>query len=107
MKTKSLKWSCMLLLLVGCVSPHVVTEPKANVDFRQYRTGKLVLADSVQSGCSKEGLPMLEGLLSGKLQSLGYQVVAADPKLTLAVNVTAFSFGDRATRVVGGVCAGA
>jgi hypothetical protein len=104
MKTASITYGCMLLLLTGCVSPRVVTPPKAGVNFREYRTVKVLVTDAVNTSYSKEGLPM--GLLKGKLQSLGHQVVEADPQMILEVDVRAFDPGDRAMRMIVGFGAG-
>jgi len=106
MKTASINYGCMLLLLTGCVSPRVVTPPKAGVNFREYRTVKVLVTDAVNTSYSKEGRRMLEGLLKGKLQSLGHQVVEVDPQMILEVEVRAFDPGDRAMRMIVGFGAG-
>lgn len=92
--------------LAGCVTPQVTTPPPAGADFHQFHKARLVLTDSVNTAYSKEGLPMFEGLLKGRLQSLGYSLVETDPELTVEVTVRQFDPGDRALRTLIGFGAG-
>lgn len=92
--------------LAGCVSPKVTTPASAGVDFHQFHKVKLVITDSAKTAYAKEGLPMFEGLLKGRLQSFGYTLVAADPELVVNVTVSQFDPGDRTMRTVIGFGAG-
>jgi hypothetical protein len=58
--------------LTGCVSTKVTTSAPAAVDFHQFHKVGLIVTDSAKTAYSKEGLPMFDGLLKGRLQSLGY-----------------------------------
>jgi len=93
-------------LLAGCVSPKVTTPAPAAVDFHQFHKVKLVLTDSAKTAYAKEGLPMFEGLLKGRLQSLGFTLVEADPELVVAVTVSQFDPGNRTMRTLIGFGAG-
>jgi hypothetical protein len=90
------------LLLVGCISPKITTPPAAAVDFRDHQKIKVVLTDSVNTSSSKEAAPMFEGLLKGKLQSIGYMPVDSNPEMILDVTLTEFNLGDRALRMAVG-----
>lgn len=92
--------------LSGCVTPQIKTSPPAAVAFHQFHQVRLILTDSVNTPFSKEGLPMFEGLLRGRLQSFGYTIVEADPELIMEVNIQQFDPGNRALRTVVGFGAG-
>ena len=93
-------------VLPGCVTPHATKLPNTGVDLHQFHKVKLVVTDSANTAYAKEGLPMFEGLLKGRLQSLGYTLVEADPEMVLGVTVSRFDPGDRAMRTVIGFGAG-
>ncbi len=92
--------------LAGCVSPTITTPASAGVDFHQFHKVRLIVTDSAKTAYAKEGLPMFEGLLKGRLQSFGYTLVEADPELVVNVTVSQFDPGDRALRMVIGFGAG-
>jgi hypothetical protein len=94
------------MLVSGCVTPQVVSPPKTTVDFRQYKTVKLVMTDEVKTPYSQEGLPMFEAFLKGRLQYLGYSVGAADGDLTLEVRILSFAPGNAVARSLVGFGAG-
>ena len=58
----------LAIVLVGCVTSQVVTPVPAALDLHQFKTVTLVVADEVNTVFSREGLPMFEGLLKGRLQ---------------------------------------
>jgi hypothetical protein len=99
MKTNILLLLSVPILLAGCVAPKVTSPAPAAVSLRQYPKVKVVVTDSVNSVYSKEGVPMLEGLLKGKLQSLGYTPVDANPQMIVDVQLTKFEPGERALRM--------
>jgi hypothetical protein len=92
--------------LAGCVSPKVITPVPATVDFHQFHKVKMSLTDSANTAYSKEGLPMFEGLLEGRLQSLGFTFVEVEPEMLLEVTVHQFDPGNRALRTIIGFGAG-
>lgn len=94
------------LLTAGCVSPRATQPNAGSADLKNLRRVQLVVTDAVNSSYSREGLPLFEGLLQGKLQSGGYTVVTNAPELTLAVTVNEFSAGNRTLRTVVGFGAG-
>ena len=94
------------LLTAGCVSPRATQPNAGSTALKNVQRVKLVVTDSVNSSYSRQGLPLFEGLLQGKLQSEGYTVVTNDPQLTLAVTVNEFSAGNRTLRTVVGFGAG-
>ncbi len=96
----------LVLPLMGCVSPHATKPSVAGVDFKQYRNVKLAVIDSVNTPYSKEGVPMLEGLLKGRLESMGYTLVGTNAQMSLDVTVREFSPGDRTLRTLVGFGAG-
>lgn len=96
----------LTVLLCACVTPEVVTSPTQAVDFRQYKTIHLIMTDQTGTPYSREGLPMFEGLLKGKLASMGYSFVEADADMTVEVRVTEFTPGNRAARTIVGFGAG-
>jgi hypothetical protein len=87
-------------VLTGCVTPQATKPPTAGVDFHQFHKVKLVVTDSAKTTYAKEGLPMFEGLLKGRLQSLGYTLVEADPEMVVDVTVSQFDPGNRALRTL-------
>jgi hypothetical protein len=94
------------LLLAGCIAPKVTSPPAAAVNFREHQKVKIVLTDSVNTPSSQQAAPMFEGLLKGKLQSIGYTPVENDPEMVLDVKLTQFDLGDRALRMAVGHGAG-
>ncbi len=95
-----------LFLITSCVTPQAFIPPGRTVNFSQYKAAKLVVVDSVNTPYSKEGIPMFEGLLRGRFQSLGFSVVEKDEDLRIEVNITSFEPGSRATRLIVGFGAG-
>ena len=95
-----------LSLTSSCVTPQAFIPPGRTVNFSQYRATKLVVVDSVNTPYSKEGIPMFEGLLRGRLQSLGFSVVERDEDLRVEVNITSFEPGSRAVSLIVGFGAG-
>ncbi len=96
----------LMFLVSGCVTPTVIKPVSGSVDFKAYKSVKLELKDWVKSPYSEDGIPMLNGLLKGKLQSLGYSVVDTGEDMTIEVNVTDFAPGSAAARFFIGFGAG-
>jgi hypothetical protein len=93
-------------LLVGCVGPQVTAPVPAALDLHQFKTATLVVVDGVNTPYSRDGLPMFEGLLKGRMQSAGYSMVDSNAQMAVEVTVTEFTPGDRALRMTVGVGAG-
>ena len=93
-------------LLVGCATPQVTTPVRAAVDIHQFNTATLVVVDGVNTPFSREGLPMFEGLLKGRMQSAGYTMVDSNAQMVLEITVNEFTPGDRALRLTVGFGAG-
>ena len=87
-------------------TPTVVKPPTGAVDFKRYKTVKLVMTDWVNTPYSKGGIPMFKGLLQGTLQSLGYSSVNRDENMRIEVRVTEFKPGSAAARFIIGFGAG-
>jgi len=105
------KLKLILLAVVGaalasCVSPKITTSAPTDVDFHQFHTVKLVVTDSARTAYAQEGLPIFEGLLKGRLQSLRYALVEADPEMSLNVTISQFDPGNRTMRTLIGFGAG-
>jgi hypothetical protein len=97
---------CLSCLLVGCISTKV-TQPAANTaDLGRFQSVKIVMKDSVATAYSRESMPIFAGMLTGKLQSLGFLVTDFTPQMVLAVEVHEFSPGNRALRTFVGFGAG-
>jgi hypothetical protein len=103
---RTLSAALVVILMGGCVTPQVTTVPAGPVDFKQYKTVKVAVTDEVKTPYSKEGMPMFDGLLRGKLQSLDYSLVDTGADMTLQVKVLAFDPGNRAARTLVGFGAG-
>jgi len=93
-------------LLVGCATPQVTTPVRAAVDIHQFNTATLVVVDGVNTPFSREGLPMFEGLLKGRMQSAGYTMVDSNAQMVVEVTVNEFTPGNRALRMTVGLGAG-
>jgi hypothetical protein len=93
-------------VLAGCVSPQVTKPSPTTVDLRRFHRVKLVVTDAVNSPYSREGVPMFEGLLKGKLQALGYTLVESGPEMVVGVTVHEFNEGNRTLRTIVGFGAG-
>ena len=93
-------------VLPGCVTQQATKLPNTGVDLHRFHKVKLVVTDSANNAYAKEGVPMFEGLLKGRLQSLGYTLVEADPEMVVSVTVSRFDPGDRALRTLIGFGAG-
>jgi hypothetical protein len=92
--------------LLSCVTPKITKPPEEPIDFKQYKKVKLAVFDEVKTPYSIEGMPMFEGLLKGKLQSLGYSMADQEEDLLLEVRVTGFKPGSAAVRFLVGFGAG-
>ena len=95
-----------IIFLSGCVTPKISKPPDEAIDFKKYKKVKLAVFDEVKTPYSIEGMPMFEGLLRGKLQSLGYSMVEQDEDMLVEIRVTAFKPGSAATRFLVGFGAG-
>ncbi len=95
-----------VIFLTACVTPKVSKPTDEGVDFRQYKKIKLTVMDEVKTPYSIEGMPMFEGLLKGKLQSLGYSTVDQEMDMILEIKVTAFKPGSATARFFVGFGAG-
>jgi hypothetical protein len=87
-----------IIFLSACVTPKITKPPEEPIDFKQYKKVKLVVFDEVKTPYSIEGMPMFEGLLKGKLQSLGYSMVEQDEDMLLETRITDFKPGSAALR---------
>lgn len=100
----------ILVLSIGflssCVTPKISKPSEEPIDFKQYKKVKLIVYDEVKTQYSTEGIPMFEGLLKGKLQSLGYSVVEQDEDMLLDIRITGFKPGSAALRFLVGFGAG-
>jgi hypothetical protein len=96
----------LVVLLAGCVTPQATKPLTAGVNLRQFRQVKLVVTDAVDTAYSNEGLPMFEGLLKGRLQSLGFTLVDASAEMVVDVKVHQFDPGNRSLRMLVGLSAG-
>jgi hypothetical protein len=103
---RTLSLALVVMLMSGCVTPQVTKAPTAPVDFTQYTKVKVVVTDGVNTPYSKEGMPMFEGLLKGRVESLGHSIVYAQEDMALQVKVLAFDPGNRAARTLVGFGAG-
>jgi len=95
-----------MFVLSGCVTPTVIRPASDSVNFKAYKSVKLEVTDWVKSPYSEDGIPMLDGLLRGKLRSLGYTLVDSGDDMTIEVNVTDFTEGSAAARFFVGFGAG-
>lgn len=95
-----------LILLAGCVSPRVTKPAPAAVELQRFHRARLAVTDAVDTPYSKEGVPMFEGLLKGRLQALGYTLVETDPEIVVNVRIHRFDKGNRAVRTLVGFGAG-
>jgi hypothetical protein len=96
----------LVVSLISCVSTKSYKAVEGPIEFQNYKKIKLAIQDDVNTPYSSEGLPMFEGLLKGKLKSLGFQVVDVDEDMALDINVTAFKPGSTAARLLIGFGAG-
>src|SRR5262245_34307861 len=93
----------LAFLLTGCVARKITIPSQAGGAWRDYNTAKLVVVDSVQTAYAREGEPIFEELLKGKLGSLGYLLAESNADLNVEATITAFDPGNRALRaLVGG-----
>ncbi len=96
----------LAVVLVSCVTPQSHQSSNEPVNFKKYEKIKLVITDAVNTPYSASGLPMFEGLLKGKLRSIGYSLVDNDEDMRLEINVTGLKPGNRALRTLVGYGAG-
>jgi hypothetical protein len=96
----------LVMFMMSCVSTRSYKAVEGPIEFQNYKKIRLAIQDNVNTPYSTEGLPMFEGLLKGKLKSLGFQVVDVDEDMALEINVTAFKPGSAAARLLIGFGAG-
>ena len=94
------------LFLVSCVTPKGFVPSGQRLDFKQYHVAQVFTTDEVQSPYSKQAIPMFEGLLRGKLQSLGFALSDEQPDLRVHIKIKTFDPGNRAVRMIVGFGAG-
>jgi hypothetical protein len=68
------------MLLYGGVTSEVISSPANRTDLRLFKKVELIVTDGTNTGYSKNGTPMFEGLLRGRLQSIGYTLWIRSPK---------------------------
>jgi len=91
---RGLKLTAVLaVLLTSCVTAKVITPSAGPIDFKQYKTVRLIVLDSVMTPYSREGIPLFEGWLKDMLQSQGYSIVEKEEDLRIEVTVTEFRPG--------------
>ncbi len=95
-----------IIFLSACVTTKVSKPTEEVIDFKQYKKVKLTVHDDVKTPYSNEGIPMLEGLLKGKLQSLDYSMADQEEDMLLEIRVTGFKPGSAAARLLVGFGAG-
>jgi len=95
-----------IVFLFSCVTPQITKPLEEPIDFKKYKKVKLVVFDEVKTPYSIEGMPMFEGLLKGKLQSLGYSMVEQDEDMVLEIKVADFKPGSATMRFLVGFGAG-
>ncbi len=103
---KTIPCVLLALILVSCVTPQSHQSSNEPVNFKKYEKVKLVITDAVNTPYSANGLPMFEGLLKGKLRSIGYNVVESNEDMRLEINVNGLKPGNRALRTLVGFGAG-
>ncbi len=96
----------LVVSLISCVSTKSYKAVEGPIEFQNYKKIKLAIQDDVNTPYSTEGIPMFEGLLKGKLKSLGFQNVDIDEDIVIEINVTAFKPGSAAARFFVGFGAG-
>jgi len=99
---------CMFLIVftMSCVSTRSYKATDEPIEFKKYKKIKLAIQDDVNTLYSSEGIPMFEGLLKGKLISLGFQIVDVDEDMALDIKITGFKPGNAAARFFIGFGAG-
>ena len=95
-----------IIFLYACVTPKISKPTEEGIDFKQYKKVKLILIDDVKTPYSIEGIPMFDGLLKGKLQSLGYSMADQEEDMLLEIKVTGFKAGSATMRFLVGFGAG-
>ena len=96
----------LVMSIMSCVSTRSYKAVEGPIEFQNYKKIKLAIQDDVNTPYSTEGLPMFEGLLKGKLKSLGFQNVDIDEDIVIEINITAFKPGSAAARFFVGFGAG-
>jgi len=95
-----------IIFLSACVTSKTSKPTEEAIDFKQYKKVKLIVTDDVKTPYSIEGMPMFEGLLKGKLQSLGYLMTDQAEDMLLEIRVTGFKPGSATMRLLVGFGAG-
>jgi len=95
-----------IIFLSACVTPKVSKPTEEVIDFKGYKKVKLIMNDAVKTPYSIEGMPMFEGLLKGKLQSLGHSMTDQEEDMLLEIRVTGFTPGSATARFLVGFGAG-
>lgn len=106
---KMTKWMVLITamgLLASCVAPATKKSPAVAGRLSDYQKVKLRVTDLVGSEYSRSGVPMFEGLLKGKLQSLGLETIPENADLNLEVSIVEFDQGNRTLRTLVGMGAG-
>ena len=97
-----------LIFATGCAVTTHVTVPNQEVklDFKKYKKIKVAIQDNVNTTFSISGMPVLEGLLQGRLKSIGYSVVNEDEDLGIDIQVVIFKPDNKALRMLVGFGSG-
>lgn len=96
----------LVFFVSGCVTPVVIKPVSEPIDFKAFRTVRFEVKDLVKTDYSEDGVPMLDGLVRGKLKSLGYSLVESGEDMSIELNVMDFAPGSAAARFFIGFGAG-
>jgi len=95
--------SLCLSSLISCGGTKaVIMDEGKSIDFKQFKTVKLVISDEVNNDYSKGAIPLFDGLLKAKLVSMGFQTVEEDPQLLIELAIIRAQPGNKALRMLVG-----
>ncbi len=83
------------MLFTACVPAKITTPPQRTIDFRQYRTVKLVSLDLVGTAYSREGISLFEAALKDVLRSGDRSIVDGEEDLRIEIIITGFQPGHK------------
>jgi hypothetical protein len=103
MKKQLLILGLCLFFLISCGGTKaVMMEEGKTINFKQFKTVKLMVIDEVNNDYSKGAIPLFDGLLKAKLVSMGFQPVEEDPQMLIELAIIRAQPGNKALRMLVG-----
>jgi hypothetical protein len=89
--------------LINCGGTKTIIKDEGNqINFKQFKTIKLVVVDEINNDYSKGAIPLFDGLLKTKLISMGFRIIEENPELIIELAIIRADPGNKTLRMIVG-----